>query len=75
MTTVNRYLINNKRYKGYMITKATSSLDSSSISSLTNEGQPVVLTNRVLGITKQFFTMKAAYLFLGISPSPPLLFK
>ena len=46
-----------------MITKATSSLDSSSISSLTNEGQAVVLTNSVSGITKQFSTMKAAYQF------------
>ena len=68
MTTVKWYLINNKPYKGYMITKATSSLDSSSISSLTNERQAVVLTNSVSGITKQFSTMKAAYQFLGISP-------
>jgi predicted transcriptional regulator len=68
MTTVKRYLINNKPYKGYMITKATSSLDSSSISSPTNSRQAVVLTNSVSGITKQFPTMKAAYQFLDISP-------
>lgn len=68
MTTVKRYLINNKPYKGYMITKSTSSLDSSSISSLTNERQAVVLTNSVSGITKQFSTMKAACQFLDISP-------
>jgi group I intron endonuclease len=68
MTTVKRYLINNKSYKGYMITKATSSLDSSSISSLTNSRQAVVLTNSVSGITLQFPTMKAAYQFLDISP-------
>lgn len=69
MTTVKRYLINNKPYKGYTITKATSSQkeDSSSISSLTNSRQAVVLTNSVLGITKQFSTMKAACQFLGIS--------
>ena len=66
MTTVKRYLINNKPYKGYMITKATSSLDSS-ISSLTNSKQPVVLTNGVSGITKQFSTLKAACQFLDIS--------
>lgn len=68
MTTVKRYLINNKPYKGYMITKATSSLDSSSNSSSTNSRQAVVLTNSVSGITKQFSSMKAAYEFLGISP-------
>ena len=34
MTTVKKYLVNNKPYKGYMITKVTSNLDSS-ISSLT----------------------------------------
>jgi hypothetical protein len=37
MTTVKNYLIDNKPYNGYMITKATSGLDSSSISNLTNE--------------------------------------
>jgi len=68
MTTVKRYLVNNKPYKGYMITKATSSLDSSSASSLTNSRQAVELTNSVTGVTKQFSTMKAAYQFLGISP-------
>jgi len=67
MTTVKRYLINNKPYKGYMITKATASLDSSSISNLTNSRQAVVLTNSVSGITKQFSTMKAASQFLDIS--------
>jgi hypothetical protein len=46
MTTVKRYLINNKPYNGYMI-KSNSSLDSSSISSVTNQRQPVVLTNSV----------------------------
>ena len=68
MTTVKRYLVNNKPYKGYMITKATSSLYFSSASSLTNSGQAVELTNSVTGITKQFSTMSAAYQFLGISP-------
>lgn len=68
MTTVKRYLVNNKPYKGYMITKATSSLDSSSSPNLTNSRQAVELTNSVTGITKQFSTMKAAYQFLGISP-------
>lgn len=67
MTTVKRYLVNNKPYKGYMITKATSSLDSSSASSLTNSRQAVELTNSVTGITKQFSTMKAAYQFLAIA--------
>lgn len=67
-TTLKRYIINNKPYNGYTITRATSSLDSSSIYSLTNERQGVVLTNSVSGITKQFSTMKAAYQFLGISP-------
>jgi group I intron endonuclease len=67
-TTVKRYLVNNKPYKGYMITKVRSSLDSSSASSLTNSKQAVQLTNSVTGITKQFSTMKAAYQFLGISP-------
>lgn len=67
MTTVKRYLINNKPYKDYMITKATSNLDSSSISSLTNKRQAVLLTNSVSGITQQFSTMKAACQFLGIS--------
>ena len=37
MTTIKRYLMANKRYNGYMITKSTSGLDSSSISNLTNE--------------------------------------
>lgn len=67
MTTVKRYLINNKPYKGCMITKATSSLDSSSISSLTNSRQAVLLTDSVSGITKQFSTMRVAYQFLEIS--------
>lgn len=68
MTTVKRYLVNNKPYKGYTITKATSSLESDSTSSnLTNSRQPVKLTNSVTGVTKQFSTMKAAYQFLGIS--------
>lgn len=69
MTTVKRYLVNNKPYKSYMITKATSSQkeNSSSISNLTNLRQAVVLTNSVLGITNQFSTMKAACQFLGIS--------
>lgn len=66
-TTVKRYLINNKPYKGYMITKATSNLDSFSTSNLTNKGQAVELTNSVLGITKQFPTMKDACQFLDIS--------
>jgi len=68
MTTVKRYLVNNKPYKGYMITKGTSCLDSSSASSLTNSKQAVELTNSVTGITKQFPTMKSAYQFLGVSP-------
>jgi group I intron endonuclease len=66
MTTVKRYLINNKPCKGYNITKATSSLDSSS-SNLTNSRQAVLLTNSVSGITKEFSSMKAAYQFLEIS--------
>lgn len=49
-----------------MITKATSSLDISSSSSLTNKSQAILLTHSVLGITKQFPTMKAACEFLGI---------
>lgn len=67
-TTVKSYLINNKPYKGYMISKATSDLYTSSISNLTNKRQAVLLTNSVSGDTKQFSSMKAAYLFLGISP-------
>lgn len=66
MTTVKRYLINNKPCKGYMITKATS-ISNSSSSNLTNSRQTVLLTNSVSGITKEFSTMKAAYQFLGIS--------
>jgi predicted transcriptional regulator len=66
MTTVKRYLINNKPCKGYMITKATS-ISNSSSSNLTNSRQAVLLTNSVSGITKEFSTMKAAYQFLGIS--------
>lgn len=70
MTTVKRYLVNNKPCKGYMITKALSSKldDYSSPSSLTNSWQAVELTNSVTGITKQFSTMRAAYQFLGVSP-------
>jgi len=67
MTTVKRYLINNKPCKGYMISKAISSLVSSSTSSLTNLRQAVLLTNSVSGITKQFSSMKAACQFLEIS--------
>lgn len=67
MTTVKKYLLDNKPYNGYMI-KATSGSDSSSISNLTNESQAVRLTNSVSGITKEFSTMKAACQFLGISP-------
>lgn len=66
-TTVKRYLINNKPYKGYIVTKATS-LGSSSTSNLTNVRRGVVLTNSISGITKQFSSMKAAYQFLGVSP-------
>jgi len=68
MTTIKRYLMANKRYNGYMITKSTSGLDSSSISNLTNEWQAVRLTNSVTGITKELSTMKAACQLLGISP-------
>lgn len=68
MTTVKRYLVNNKPYKGYMITKTTSSLWCASASSLTNSRQAVELTNSITGITKQFSTMKAAYQLWGISP-------
>jgi predicted transcriptional regulator len=69
-TTVKSYLINNKEiFKSrYMITRATSGIDSSSISNLTNERQAVLLTNSVSGDTKQFSSMKAAYQFLDISP-------
>lgn len=67
-TTVKRYLVNNKPYMGYMITKATSVVDSSSISNLTNERQAVLLTNSVSGDTKQLSSMKAACQFLDISP-------
>jgi len=67
MTTVKRYLVTNKPYKGYMITKATSNLDTYSASSLTNSKQAVELINCETGITQQFPTMKAAYQFLGIS--------
>lgn len=67
MTTVKRYLINNKPYKGYTVTSVSSNLDSSSISNLTNERQAVLLTNSVSGVTKQFSSMKAACLFLGVS--------
>ena len=66
-TTVKRYLANNMPYQGYMITKVTSSLDSSSISNLTNSRQALLLTDSVSGITKRFSTMKAAYQFLEIS--------
>jgi predicted transcriptional regulator len=66
-TTIKSYLINNKPYKGYMITRATSSIDSSSISNLTNKRQAILLTNSVSGDTKQFSSMKAAYQFLDIS--------
>jgi hypothetical protein len=66
-TTVKSYLINNKPYNGYTITKATSSLDTSHSSNLTNKNQAILLTNSVLGITKQFPTMKATCQFLGIS--------
>lgn len=59
-TTVKSYLINNKPYKGYMITKATFDIDSLSISNLTNQRQAVLLTNSVSGDTKQFSSMKAA---------------
>ena len=67
-TTLKRYLVDNKPYKGYMITKSTASLNSFSPTKLTNSRQAVELTNSVTGITKQFSTMKAAYQFLGISP-------
>jgi len=50
-----------------MVSKAISSLDSSSTSSLTNLRQAVVLTNSVSGITKQFSSMKAACQFLEVS--------
>lgn len=66
-TTVKRYLINNKPYNSYKITKNISSLDSYCPSNLTNKGQGVILTNSVSGITKQFSSMKAAYQFLDIS--------
>lgn len=67
-TTVKRYLINNKPYNDYMITKATSpkGVDISSSYSLTNKSQAILLTHSVSGITKQFPTMKAACEFLDI---------
>lgn len=66
-TTVKRYLINNKPYNGYIITKAASGLESSS--SLTNKNQGILLTNSAAsqGITKEFSSMKDACQFLGIS--------
>lgn len=66
-TTVKRYLISNKPYNGYMITKATSSLDSSSVSNLTNKRQGIVITNSVSGITLEFATITAACQYLEIS--------
>lgn len=68
MTTVKRYIVNNKPYKGYMITKATSSLYSYSAPGLTNSKQAVKLINTVTGVTKQFSIMKAAHQFWGLSP-------
>lgn len=67
-TTVKSYLVNNKPYKDYMITRPTSVIDSSFISNLTNVRQAVLLTNSVSGDTKQFSSMKAACQFLDISP-------
>jgi len=67
-TTVKSYLVNNKPYRGYIITRATSAIHSPSISNLTNKRQTVLLTNSVSGDTKQFSTMKAACQFLDISP-------
>lgn len=67
MTTVKRYLNSSKPYNGYTITKVNPGLDSPSISVPTNEKQAVLLTNKALGVTKQFSTMKAACGYLEIS--------
>jgi hypothetical protein len=56
MTTVKKYLVENKAYKGYMITKGASNLNPSSASRLTNSRQALVLTNCDTGITKEFST-------------------
>jgi len=66
-TTVKRYLMENKPYKGYMITKASSELDPANPTKLTNKNQAVELTNCETGDTKQFLSMQAAHQFLGIS--------
>jgi hypothetical protein len=66
MTTVKRYLMNSKPYKGYTI-KANSGLDSPFTSVPTNVRQPILLTNQTTGITKQFSTTKDACEYLDIS--------
>ncbi len=63
MTTVKRYLINSKPYNGYVITKVNSG---SSISVSTNVRQPILLTNPIIDITKQFSTTKDACDYLEI---------
>lgn len=67
MTTVKKYLINSKPYKCYTITKNNIGLDSPSTSMPTNVRQPVLLTNKTLGLTKEFSTTKEACKYLGIS--------
>jgi group I intron endonuclease len=66
VTSVKRYIINSKPYKGYTITKIDSDLDSSTTQP-TNVRQPILLTNKTTGITKQFSTSKDACKYLDIT--------
>ena len=68
--TVSKYLLNNMPYKGYTISKAPSKdndvTELSSLSSFVKQ-QPVLLTNKLTGISMKFPSMVDAAKYLDIS--------
>lgn len=68
--TIRKYLLSNISYKGYTITKAPSldkEIVESSSSSKSIQQQPILLTNKATGISKEFSSITEAAEYLDIS--------
>ena len=66
--TVKKYLISKTSYKGYIISKVSSKdKDELSFTSKPIQQQPILLTNKITGISKQFPSMTEAAEYLEIS--------
>lgn len=68
--SVRKYLLSSLPYKGYIITKAPSKdMDKIELptSSKTTQSQPVLVTNHITGISKQFYTNTEAAEYMQVS--------